>query len=67
MDHKYICLFGEATESEGLWSRGSRQGTLSPAANPQRHGGKSSERERRPQTTPPSSSGKAGVANEQQL
>jgi len=50
-----------------LWSRGSCRGTLSPEAKPQRHGGKSAQRERRPQPRPPTPSGKAGGANEQQL
>jgi len=57
--------FGEATEGEGFWSRGSRRGTLSPVAKPQRRGGK--KRREREETPAPPLSGKAGSANEQQL
>jgi len=41
LDVVYLDLiFGEATEGEGFWSRGSRRGTLSPVAKPQLRGGK---------------------------
>ena len=49
-----LSYFGEATEGEGFWSRGSRRGTLSPVAKPQRRGGKKRrERERGDPSPPP--------------